>query len=384
MIGAIIALAGCASAGSDQQSKAISAGLDGYDDAAPTSGSASTPLAQVFADNAAAIDARDKSVDGASTTTDAVALTRGLEANPTRGGRTLDIPAHDGNAATSPFRADANQIIAQGPPADASVFESPDEGRNVRAAPTEALLNELAARILGEGDASDRAAQRDPLTAALRLSLLDALGASDLSSSVSASRESLPEPERNAVDAWGEALASLRDAAGAGAMDSPILLDAAQRLGNAALEQAPLAITRAVLARRVQGFGTFTMLPTPLLAGRSHPAGLYIELAGFSHTAASGPNGGAGFVVELGEEVSVYHEPDGLLAWRRPEQKVRDFSFNKRRDFYLVDRLDLPATLTVGSYRLKVRVRDKASDAQAEAIIPFDVVADSALVGSRN
>ena len=70
------------------------------------------------------------------------------------------------------------------------------------------------------------------------------------------------------------------------------------------------------------------------------------------------------WVVNLGQTLSLYHT-DGTLAWKRTEQVLRDVSRNVRRDYYLVQRIDLPPTLSVGTYNLKVTVRDLSGNASA-------------------
>jgi hypothetical protein len=54
-----------------------------------------------------------------------------------------------------------------------------------------------------------------------------------------------------------------------------------------------------------------------------------------------------------------------------------DTSRNKRRDFYLINRIELPSTLSIGRYQLKVIMRDLVSGAEAEAIIPIEIVAEA-------
>lgn len=145
-----------------------------------------------------------------------------------------------------------------------------------------------------------------------------------------------------------------------------------------------LDISKAVLCSRVDGYGQFTELPGPkLLAARRNAAIVYIEVENFTRQASAGENGEPGFLVELTQELSLYHDADGLLAWRQPEQQIRDFSRNHRRDFFIVQRIDLPETLSVGAYRLKVTMRDKATGAVAEKIVPIEMVADAALVRAQ-
>ncbi len=350
------ALAGCASRppAASRTQEEVDASLDSF---AATDRGAS--LEQVFASNAAALESLKQAPSGGGA---------GLAANP--GQPTLEAPAPAETAATAPAQpAVAHSETGMGPPADLDHLAA-DPQQALAIAPTGSLLATLRKRLLAE--------EQDPLRRGFLEAALAGIDAA-APSAASAADETLTPVEREAVALWRDALAQLRERLDSEGLDALTLLEQARNLGEKAEEALPLTIRRAALARRVEGFGAFEPLPTPLLAGRAHPMGLYIEIEGFSRK----PDGQGRYVVELGEEVTVRHEADDLLAWRRPEQIVRDVSLNKRRDFYLVDRLDLPATLTVGRYILKARVRDVATGQIAEATIPFEVVADPKLAGNR-
>jgi len=143
-----------------------------------------------------------------------------------------------------------------------------------------------------------------------------------------------------------------------------------------------LSIPVATLCVRVDGYGQYEELGSnTLVAGRAHRMIVYTELADFRSESATGPSGEMGHRVRLTQDLSLYHDADGLLAWREADQKINEFSRNERRDFFLVQLIELPRTLTVGKYRLKVTVVDEVAGATAEAVIGIDVVADSGLVG---
>ena len=59
---------------------------------------------------------------------------------------------------------------------------------------------------------------------------------------------------------------------------------------------------------------------------------------------------------------------------------LRDSARTRRQDLFLVQRIELPSTVSVGAYTLKVRVRDRASSAEAESNIPVEMLADATLV----
>ncbi|MCW5775073.1 MAG: hypothetical protein KIS87_01330 [Phycisphaeraceae bacterium] len=143
-------------------------------------------------------------------------------------------------------------------------------------------------------------------------------------------------------------------------------------------------IARAELCRRVDGFGSFQPFPrNDFLAGQTNRAIVYAEIDRFAHRprAESSDGGAPGdtLAVELSQELLVVHRADGRLAWRRPPERIVETSRNIRRDFFLVSEIELPRTLTVGSYLLKVRIRDEIAGSVDEVSIPLGIVADPAL-----
>jgi hypothetical protein len=158
-----------------------------------------------------------------------------------------------------------------------------------------------------------------------------------------------------------------------------------QELAARLTQNVGLRIPRAELCTRVRGFGKYEPFgKTDFLAGRPVRALVYAELDGFEHRPVDTERLG-GLVpedqwsVEVSEELQLYHVADGRLAWRRPAEKVVETSRNRQRDFYLLAEIQLPPTLTVGSYELKVIIRDDVSGAVAEKVIPIGVVADPEL-----
>jgi hypothetical protein len=153
---------------------------------------------------------------------------------------------------------------------------------------------------------------------------------------------------------------------------------------------APLQVRAAQLCSEVISFGQFVTLPSSsFVQGRNIRAIVYAEVDHFTHRpiadgdrTLAGPDGRTmndSWAVDLSQELRLYHNADGLLVWSRPEQGIIETSRNRRRDFYLVQPITLPSTLTIGSYTLKVSIRDRTSGHLAEANIPLDIVADPAL-----
>jgi hypothetical protein len=142
-------------------------------------------------------------------------------------------------------------------------------------------------------------------------------------------------------------------------------------------------IERLVLCRRVEGFGRYTPLSSMrFLAGRPAQAVIYTEVQGFADQPSSKTAGEVS--TELGQTVELWLDADGTKQLAIPEQVVRESTRTRRRDYFLVQRLILPPTLSVGRYNLKVRVRDVVTGTEAERGIAIEIVADSSVLVGEN
>ena len=139
----------------------------------------------------------------------------------------------------------------------------------------------------------------------------------------------------------------------------------------------PIEITALELCRRVQGFGVYDpFADTTFLAGRSQKMILYLELDHFvSRELAEDKH-----EVRLTQEVTLFNAADGLAVWRQRPVEVVDHARRARRDFFVVQMLELPARLGVGKYVLKVKVRDLHGETMHEASQPIEIVADEKLL----
>jgi hypothetical protein len=196
--------------------------------------------------------------------------------------------------------------------------------------------------------------------------------------------QSLSPPEREVVDLLGPLLEAL--AAGDRA-------DAPARIGQAVTdvdrglaEVLPVRIGDAALATDIYGFAAYKAFPTyAFQAGQTNRVLLYTEPTNFQSLPAAEPgsegdaaNPGA-YEVVLGLELQLYNERGSMLAWRAPEERVVLRSDRPRREVYLGTMIDLPASLSVGRYQLKVIVRDHADGSEDERVIPIEIVADPRL-----
>lgn len=148
------------------------------------------------------------------------------------------------------------------------------------------------------------------------------------------------------------------------------LLDMADRLRSLA----DLTIPTVALCSEVRGFGNYTPFdgdPPHFSAGADHPVILYCEVQNFSAQL----NDSKMWQTELSQDAVLYTE-GGMEVWRDKPQSVTDSARNRRQDFFIVQRMGLPATLPIGRYLLKVTIEDKQSHHVAEATQPLLIVAE--------
>ncbi len=127
------------------------------------------------------------------------------------------------------------------------------------------------------------------------------------------------------------------------------------------------------------------MASNVFVAGRPVRMIVYVEVAGFRiREAKSGDplvasaSASEQHTVDLSQSLRLYTDSDGTLVWQRPAQRAIETSLSKRQDFYLLQVIELPATLSVGRFNLKVVVSDATSGEQAEAVLPIVLVAEPA------
>lgn len=141
-----------------------------------------------------------------------------------------------------------------------------------------------------------------------------------------------------------------------------------------------LEIPTIALCTKVEGFGRYSTVGTHRFLARSNARFIvYAELDGFR----SDLLGGA-FTTRLATRITLESERDGIEVWlRSPEwTAVVDTSPVRREEFFLCEIVSLSEFLTVGSYRLKVEIRDELTGAIATTTTPIHVVADPGLASA--
>ncbi len=150
---------------------------------------------------------------------------------------------------------------------------------------------------------------------------------------------------------------------------------------TAILGEASLHMSNIQLCRKVSGFGVYdTFESNTFLAGREQPMIVYAELENFRST----QDARGQYQVKLTQEIVLYNESDGLAVWKQPTAEIVDRSRNRRRDFFVVQLIRLPARLSVGKYRLKIRVNDVVGGSIDESSVQIQIVAGESLVSNKS
>ena len=233
------------------------------------------------------------------------------------------------------------------------------------------------------------ASSAGPLPDYLRLALLESIDGSavpDRARLESEMERALVGAEPAQVRAARDLARAWVEAADSGSI-SPVL-EALERAEANLREASPLLRTQVVLCESVEGFGKIQPITQQaFLAGQVNLVIVYTELEGFGYRAVGTQDDvvararGDRHAVEVSQKLTLFHEPSGdLQAWHQPWRKIVDTSRNRQRDFYLVNKIELPARLSVGRYILKVTTRDDVSGAEDEQVVPIRIVADRRLL----
>jgi hypothetical protein len=149
-------------------------------------------------------------------------------------------------------------------------------------------------------------------------------------------------------------------------------------LGERIKQRAALSVTNAALCESVDRYGVYEPIAAAhLQSGVETPVILYCEVENFHPKL----NAKGMWETRLSYELALY--PDSTVAalaapapvFTKPAATVIDRCRNRRRDFFVADRVTLPATLSAGRYVLKVIVTDLQAQRVGEATLQIEVVA---------
>ena len=142
--------------------------------------------------------------------------------------------------------------------------------------------------------------------------------------------------------------------------------------------QLPLEIPTLLLCKSVQQFGMYEPFDPPRFeTGKLTPAIVYCELSHFRSRLSD-----SHWQTKLTYEAALYRdgENSAMPVIEKKPSEIVDQCRNRRRDFFLADRLNIPSNLAVGRYLLKVTVVDQIGNHVAEKTIPILIAAPAAAV----
>lgn len=176
-----------------------------------------------------------------------------------------------------------------------------------------------------------------------------------------------------------QTLVAARDAA-SGIIETPKVEDVREAIATVA-PTPQLRISEAKLCTKVSAFGKYNEFPSNVFPfGKLSKAIVYTALEGFdSRPAVIGDPLAAGtsikdqVSVELEQSLTLYQDHDDYQVWHRPAQRVVETAPAKRRDFYLIQIIELGPTLAPGRYNLKIRLRDRVTGIATESLIPIEI-----------
>ena len=155
-----------------------------------------------------------------------------------------------------------------------------------------------------------------------------------------------------------------------------VLEEELTRLLEAIRDPEPFSITFATLINEVRGLGDFTPRTTnKFLKGTNHDVRLYMDFEGV-HWGFDGTN----FSTELEIQIHVM-KSDGYRVFSTGWESVRD-SRARRVGVFAWSSFTLADDLEIGTYAIKIRVRQPETSHLAEHILPFEIVSRLAQGGA--
>ncbi len=145
-------------------------------------------------------------------------------------------------------------------------------------------------------------------------------------------------------------------------------LSAVDTMRQALSGPAGLTIPTVAFCSNVRGFGLIDELESNTFrAGSANQAIVYFTVEHFASVLENGL-----WRTELSERLEVWTE-DGEMVWEQTEPRIEDRCGQRRRDFFIAQRIMLPARLSTGKYVLKVTVEDVIAEKQTQATHAFTV-----------
>lgn len=191
--------------------------------------------------------------------------------------------------------------------------------------------------------------------------------------------KSLPDEQRRIITAAASLLSAIRHEALNPQLPGEEALLRASDLTATLAERADPVVTTIALCRRVVTYGVYEEMPAAeFAAGRATPTIVYSEIRNLR--SEKGADGLYRSVLATRMELFT---ADGKSVWQHEEPEITDLCRNRRGDFFVAQRVTLPATLKEGPHVLKVLVDDKLSGRAAEQSFRFSVQGGTAVAKGK-
>jgi len=140
-------------------------------------------------------------------------------------------------------------------------------------------------------------------------------------------------------------------------------------------EMGDLALPHSALCRRVQAFGVYDEMPADeFIAARANQTIVYCEVRNFMSETI--PEGGYRTLLASRMELMT---PTGQSVWQVEEPAIEDTCRHRRTDFFVAQRIVLPATIPAGQYVLKIMIEDTLANKVNETSIPLEIKSPTSL-----
>lgn len=181
--------------------------------------------------------------------------------------------------------------------------------------------------------------------------------------------EALPTGARELLTALLQAAISVRGAVRDPFTHGAEALGHVEDLRRAVADRVDPLVSTVALCRNVGTFGVYEeMADNEFVAGRAAQTIVYFEIRNLLSERTEENQ----YRTRLATRLEVL-TAGGDSVWEQEEPEITDVCRRRRNDFFVAQRITLPATLPAGPYVLKVLVEDKISGRVNEATLPFNI-----------
>jgi hypothetical protein len=222
-------------------------------------------------------------------------------------------------------------------------------------------------------DLSEHAAEKADFVAEWRLRLAQLAAGRDKDAMETAKK--LPEQQARLLTDMIDAVLAVRDAARNPLLSGETALATVDDLRDTLADRADPSVQSIAFCRKVSTFGVFEkMSRKDFVAGRKIQTIVYSEIRNLRAQRTTDDR----FETRLSTRMAIYSD-SGEIVWQRDEPEIVDLCSKRRTDFFIAQRIALPATLPAGPYVLKVLVEDKLGGRASESTHDFEIFAPVAI-----